>query len=525
MSIRSQRGPGLLRLDLALSILHLVFALLMGAIFAVFVTSFGGEFLIVVKGMWILPIFLVLLIGSAIGALLLSRSSLHAGQRRDFPRTDRWPSAARSAWLVAWAVWGLCCVIPILLVGKVLALGALGSVPTVLIGLLVVPFVGYGVLFVVGGVKSLASFLRREHEARLMRGAVGSGLAFLWVFAAFGLVCAQWHPRWSEGVQHRALFVLGEEPGRGYRIPAMIVLPGDVVLAFAESRVNAMSDLLDINLVMKRSLDGGRSWSGLQVVQDIGRRTVHSPCPVYDRVTQTVWLPYCVDYAELYLLSSRDEGQSWSEPRNLSRELDVPEGAWCHTGPGNGVQLSSGRLVVPLSLGGSRVLYSGDHGRTWALGAPINRGIEPQVFERADGALCANLRNRRGDYRIVACSPDGGETWSPWWLDENLPDAGTQASILRFSTTETGSRDRLLFSSPGAPYRGEFTLRLSYDEGASWPVARLVYEGAAGYSQLAVLSDHTILALFETGRFDLRESITLIHVSLEWLAGGSDRVP
>lgn len=525
MSIRSQQSVRAMRLDLFLSILHLVFALLMSAIFAVFVASFGGEFFIVVKGLWILPIFLVLLIGGAIGGFILSYSSLRGGQRRDFPPTERWPRAARTAWVVGWAVWDLCCVVPILLVGKVLALGALGSVPMVLIGLLTVPFVGYAIVFILGSAKSLVSFLRGEPKARLMRGAVGSGLAFLWAFAAFGVLCAQWHPRWAEGVEHSVLFRPGEEPGRGYRIPAMIVLPGDVVLAFAESRVDAMSDLLDIDLVMKRSPDGGRTWSGLEVVQDIGRRTVHSPCPVYDHETQTVWLPYCVDYAELFLLSSRDGGQTWSEPRNLSRELGVPTGTWCHNGPGNGIQLSDGRLVIPLSLGEARVLYSDDHGLTWMLGAPIGRGGEPQVFERADGALCANLRNRRGDFRIVACSMDAGETWSPWSLDENLRDAGTQASIFRFTTTATGTRNRLLFSNPGGPYRGEFTLRLSYDAGASWPVSRLVYEGAAGYSQLAVLSDYTILALFESGRFDLREGITQIRVTLDWLSEGRDRLP
>jgi sialidase-1 len=509
-----------LRLDLALSLLHLLFALLLCVVFIVFLTAFGGEFLIVVKGSWILPIFLGLLVGGAIGVLALTVAGLRSGARRDFPPDAGWPILARTSWLIGWALWDLCAVVPIILVGKVLALGALGSVPGILIGVLVLPFAGIAALLTAGSVKSLVGFFRDRGSARLIRGAVASGLAFLWVFAAFGVLAARWNPRWTEGVEHMPLFVAGEEPGRSYRIPAMIVLPGDVLLAFAESRVNAMSDLLDINLVLKRSLDGGRTWSDLQVLQDIGRHTVHSPCPVLDSETQTVWLPYCIDYSTLYMVHSQDAGLTWSEPRDLSQELGLPEGMWCHNGPGNGVQLVSGRLVIPTSLDVSRVLYSDNHGSTWHLGEPIGRGGEPQVFERADGALCANLRNERGANRIVACSEDGGETWGPWSYDEGLPDAGTQASILRFTLQEAGSHSRLLFSNPGAPYRGELTLRLSYDEGATWEASRTVYEGAAGYSQLAVLSDHTILALFETGRFDLRESITLIRTTLDWLTGG-----
>jgi sialidase-1 len=119
-------------------------------------------------------------------------------------------------------------------------------------------------------------------------------------------------------------------------------------------------------------------------------------------------------------------------------------------------------------------------------------------------------------------SPDGGETWEQPRFNENLPDAGTQASIMRFSSEKEQMRNRVLFSNPGAPYRGEFTIRMSYDEGETWPISKLVYQGAAGYSQLAVLSDHSILALFETGRYDLRESITLVRVDLDWLSDVKD---
>jgi len=510
-----------LRWDVGLSVLSLVFALLFVVIYVVFLTSFGGEFLIVIKGLWILPVFLVLLVGSAIVALVLSIRSQRQGVFRDLPQVDRWPAGRRRAWLIGWSVWNLVAAIPIVLVGKVLALGALGSVPTALIGLLVTPFVGIAAVFVVGSLGTLVGLVRRRETNRLPRGAAGTGLAFLFAFGAFAVIAVVWVPRWTEGVDHTPLFVPGEEAGRGYRIPAMVALPDDVLLAFAESRVDAMSDLLDINLVMKRSLDGGLTWGPLRVLQDQGNHTVHSPCPVFDSETRTVWLPFCVDYQTLYLTSSTDAGLEWSEPRNLSQELGLPADAWCHNGPGNGIEMTTGRLVIPTSLEESRIVFSDDHGRTWNLGEPIGRGGEPQVFERVDGALCANLRNARGSNRIVACSPDGGRTWETPVLDEELPDAGTQASILRYSNIASGGQNELLFSNPGAPYRGELTLRLSYDDGATWPVSRLLYEGAAGYSQLAVLSDGTILLLFETGRYDLRQSITLARISLGWLTGAS----
>jgi sialidase-1 len=510
------------RRDIGLSVVLLVFALLFVVIYVVFLTSFAGEFLIVIKGMWILPVFVLLFLGNAIASLVLAIRSLRTGVFSDLPHQEAWPAHSKKAWLIGWSVWNLAAAIPIVLVGKVLALGALGSVPTVLIALLALPFVGTAAIFFLGSVATLFDLVRRREGTRLPRGLAGAGLAFLFAFGAFAVIAALWAPRWMEGVVHTPLFTPGEERGRSYRIPAMVVLPGDVLLAFAESRVNAMSDLLDIDLVMKRSLDGGRTWGPLVMLEDQDNHTVHSPCPLYDAQTRTVWLPFCVDYQTLYLTSSADAGVTWSEPRNVSRELGLPADTWCHNGPGNGIQMTSGRLVIPTSVNESSVLFSDDHGLTWWVGAPIGRGEEPQVFERADGALCANLRNARGSSRIVACSPDGGQTWEAPILDDELPDAGTQASILRHSTQASGGVNRLLFSNPGAPYRGELMLRLSYDEGETWPVSRLVYEGAAGYSQLAVLSDGSILVLFEAGRYDLRESITLARVSLDWLTESTE---
>ena len=152
----------------------------------------------------------------------------------------------------------------------------------------------------------------------------------------------------------------------------------------------------------------------------------------------------------------------------------------------------------------------------------MGTGEEPAVIATVDGAVCANLRNARGEPRLVTCSGDGGLTWPPATPDAQLQDAGTQAALMRYTGVGDGEQSRMLFSNPGAPYRGEMSLRMSYDESVTWPVARLLYEGAAGYSQIGVLTDHTILVLFETGRYDLRQSITLARVDLDWLTQGAD---
>ena len=193
---------------------------------------------------------------------------------------------------------------------------------------------------------------------------------------------------------------------------------------------------------------------------------------------------------------------------NLSKTLPSSSTAHCATGPGSGIQLSSGRLVFPVNTDHPRALYSDNHGATWKVGGAIDAGEEPQMYTKADGTLCANLRNGLGKARIVTCSANAGSSWEKTSLDMNLKDAGTQAAITR------DLQGGLLFSNPAAGYRAEMTLRMSSDDGATWPYSKLLYKGAAGYSQIGVLSDGTVLVLFETGRYDLRESITLARLKL-----------
>lgn len=220
-------------------------------------------------------------------------------------------------------------------------------------------------------------------------------------------------------------------------------------------------------------------------------------------------------------MNSTDLGNTWSEPRELTQELGI-EDLYCATGPGNGIQMSNGRLIIPADIGGACVVFSDDHGITWQRGAYVGEGEEPQVFESANGELIINCRVGRGGNRLMALSYNGGEAWEPYYYEEDLPAAGTQASIFRFTNTSTHERSRVLFSNPNRYSRGHLTLRMSYDEGLTWNVSKQVYEGPSAYSSIAILSDYTICILFEAGKYDLRESITFIKVNINWLTDGQD---
>ncbi|HPP54759.1 MAG TPA: sialidase family protein, partial [Thermoguttaceae bacterium] len=211
-------------------------------------------------------------------------------------------------------------------------------------------------------------------------------------------------------------------------------------------------------------------------------------------------------------------------------QVKKPEWTWYATGPGCGIQLRSGRLLVPcdhIADGGewaSHVIYSDDGGKTWRLGgAAPPKTNECEVVELADGRLMLNMRNynRQHTCRAVAFSTDGGLTWSPVTYDPMLLEPICQASIRRYSLADPnrpGSKNVILFSNPADPKdRKKMTLRLSYDEGKSWPVGKLLWAGPAAYSCLAVLPDGTVLCLYERGQKHAYERISLARISAKEL--------
>ncbi len=348
------------------------------------------------------------------------------------------------------------------------------------------------------------------------------------------------------------VFVSGTEGYHTFRIPSVIVTPKGTILAFCEGRKNSASDTGDIDLVLRRSTDGGETWGPLQIVAEDGPNTMGNPCPVVDRDTGTIWLLMTHNLGEdrepeiiaqtskgtrtVWVTKSADDGETWSEPVEITAATKKPNWTWYATGPGVGIQLASGRMVIPCDHivaetkeFGSHVIYSDDRGETWRLGGAVGPGVnECQVVELADGSLLLNMRNyheRESNRRALARSTDGGETWSGLSYDEALIEPICQASFLRYTTEELQDRNRLLFSNPASTSREKMTVRVSYDEGGTWPVAYVLHFGPAAYSCLTVLPDMTIGCLYERGDEHAYEKITFARLGLATLTDGEDRLP
>jgi sialidase-1 len=174
----------------------------------------------------------------------------------------------------------------------------------------------------------------------------------------------------------------------------------------------------------------------------------------------------------------------------------------------------------------SHLFFSDNGGRSWRLGASSDPGTnESQVVELADGRLMLNMRNhppKPENFRLVAISTDRGATLSAAAPDRTLVEPPAQASLLRYSTEKAQDRNRLLFANPASAKRERLTVRLSYDEGRSWRMERVVHQGPAAYSSLVVLPDRSIGVLFERGDRSPYERISFARFTLGWLTEGKD---
>lgn len=332
------------------------------------------------------------------------------------------------------------------------------------------------------------------------------------------------------GVPFSYVFKSGENGYKCYRIPAIVQSTKGTLIAFAEGRVNGSGDHGNLDIVARRSTDGGKTWGDLIIVQDDGNNQCGNPAPVVDRKSGRIFLLSCGSTAsegavmdgkasrEIYLQYSNNDGRTWSKRINISTQAKKQDWRWYATGPCSGIQIMQGkhkgRLVIPANHSDSarqyqaHCIYSDDSGKTWKIGDSAEAGSnESQIAELGPDSLVHNMRMQTHGkgLRTTRTSNDGGATWTPLEHDSNLPCPVCQASVARdYATPHT-----LYFSNPAAIPRSRkgMTIRTSTDGGQTWPYAKTVYTGPSGYSNLIILAPGKVGILFEGGIHDLCEGI------------------
>jgi len=386
------------------------------------------------------------------------------------------------------------------------------------------------------------------------------------------------------------VFVSGEVGYELIRTPQILVTREGTLLVFAQGR-EGHHDQSGNDIIVKRSVDGGRSWSPPAVIAEDGPNSLNSVCVLQLRPSGRILLVGCVipaghniqDYryassgmqeymrrnnrhelpalrpgygegsTRVYVISSDDDGATWTKMLDVTRSTKRPQDALtCIPGPGLGIQLShgehAGRVLIPvnqlwLQEREGRLSYrnlpyallSDDEGWSWRWGklaepAEANRGLaanETQFVELAGGAVMLNARSTG---RVVAASRDGGKSWSPLVEEPALVGPACAAGLIRYSWPDDGQKSRILFSLPGNPDRRESgTVWLSYDEGKSWPVSKVLRSGRFAYSCLARLPDDRVGCVFggreqveEAGTRQVKNVVVLATFTLGWLTDGRD---
>ena len=378
-------------------------------------------------------------------------------------------------------------------------------------------------------------------------------------------------------LEKQDLFTAGEDPAYSlYHIPGVVVTAKGTVLAWCEARKRAagVSDWDDIRILIRRSTDDGKTWSAPRSIANVeGPKaknpfamkmknvdpndvTYNNPVLIADR-EGTVHMLFCLEYMRVFYQRSEDDGLTFSKPVEITAAFEAfkKDYDWkvLATGPNHSIQLKTGRLVVPVWLstgtGGNAhrpsvtaTIYSDDQGKTWKAGdiaVPCTEEwINPNetvAIELNDGRVMLNVRSEsKAHRRLITISPDGATKWSTPKFDAALLEPICMAGIIRYNH---GGNNLILFSNPhkldkakGKPEPGKnrdrknVSIKLSRDEGQTWPVNKALEPGPSMYSDMAVTQSGTILcfygrsgdnkgtAAFAGGR------LTLARFNLEWLA-------
>jgi len=349
----------------------------------------------------------------------------------------------------------------------------------------------------------------------------------------------------------KPVFIAGTEGHKSYRIPAIIALPNNDLLAFCEGRVHGSGDFGDINIVMKKSSDHGNTWTALKTIVDADSFQAGNPAPVVDLTDPAfpkgrIFLFYNTGnnhegevrkgkgLREVWYKTSTDGGITWSLAVNITLQVHRPKQplvnpaynfaedwrSYANT-PGHALQFTSGKYKGRMFIAANHSagepkkrfedyfahgFYTDDHGKTFHLSATIDLpgGNEATAAEISNNGLMLNARNQKGDVRarIIATSSDGGQTWNSISFDKNLPDPVCEGSIVNIGIKK-GKHVLAFCNAADTLRRDNLTMRISFNEGNTWTKSILLDKSPDGkkdftaYSDIVKLNKKKIGVLYE----------------------------
>ncbi|SHN31513.1 sialidase-1 [Cyclobacterium lianum] len=338
----------------------------------------------------------------------------------------------------------------------------------------------------------------------------------------------------------------GDNGVHTYRIPGLATSNAGTLLAVYDVRHDKGSDLQgDIDVGLSRSTNGGQSWEPMKIIMDMGewaglpqdQNGIGDPAILVDEETGTIWVAALwlhgkpntaawnssgpgmspEETGQLMLVKSEDDGESWSDPVNITAQMKDPSWQLFFNGPGKGITMKDGTLVFAAQykdadkMPYSTIIYSKDRGTTWEVGTGAKSNTtEAQVVELADGSLMLNMRDNRGGSRSVAVTTDLGRNWTTHASSRSaLIEPVCMASIINYTD------EILLFSNPASTEaREDITLKASPDQGNTWPdhMQVLLDQGrSAGYSCLTLIDQDHVGIIYESSQAHLAFQVIAIQ--------------
>ena len=355
----------------------------------------------------------------------------------------------------------------------------------------------------------------------------------------------------AQELEFTDVFVPATDGYPAIRIPSVITTKQGRVLAFAEGR-KKLNDQSENDIISKRSTDGGRTWSAVQIIHEDGAHSLNNPTAVVEQQSGRIFLMYQripshlnehsretatgLEGPNIYrnlIVWSDDDDLTWSPPLDITATTKRPERATTAcSGPGIGIHLTrgphQGRLLIPFNEGPygrwqNFAVFSDDAGKSWKYGADVpgafleNRSQinEVQMVELNDGRVRLSSRQFAGaKIRKTALSTDGGSTWSPITDLPDLRDPSCMAGLLRYSFDDGQGLGKILHTGPDSTHRDHGTVYLSLDDGATFPIKRALWPGKFAYSVPTRLPDGQVGVLFEADDY---KRIVFARFPIAWL--------